>query len=116
MFGYLDESDDLDFSERSTKYFILVLLCTTNPKEIGNIIKHVRQRRLKKSIKQVPELKFNKSDEVIRRRVLEGLARKSFEAQILVLEKAKVYERLRDQKNIIYNWLSGTECTEGCVN
>ena len=44
---YLDESGDLGFSEKSSKYFVISLLITKNHKQIDNCIKRIRQRKLK---------------------------------------------------------------------
>ena len=74
MHIYLDESGNLGYSEKSSKYFLIALLVTKNHKSIDNCIKRIRQRKLKKKFKEIPELKFNNSDEIIKKLILKCIA------------------------------------------
>lgn len=106
LFLFVDESGDLGkFGDR---YFIIAALCTSNPKAIYNIIKKIRQRKLKKSLKEVNELKANKSDNIIREAVL----RKIFECtdceiHIISVDKKTIKDYLFEHKNKLYNYIAG---------
>lgn len=107
LYIFVDESGDLGFSEKASKYFILSALVTRNHIVVGRIIKKVRQRTLKKKLSQVPELKFSRSPENVRKKVLDLLVKQDVEIWYVCLRKDRVYERLKSQHNIIYNYLTG---------
>jgi len=107
MFIYLDESGDLGFKKGSSKYFIITLLKTKDEKSIRRCIKKIRQRKLNKKLKQVPEIKANNSPPQIRRKILEELGKLDIEIYCIVLPKEKVYERLREMKYKLYNYVVG---------
>jgi len=69
MHIFLDESGDLGFSEKSQQYFVIAILITKDKKPIENCIKRIRQRKLPKKYKKIPELKFTNSDNVIRKSI-----------------------------------------------
>jgi hypothetical protein len=56
--GSDDESGDLGFGPRASKHFILAAVIARNPSEVGRCIKRVREQRLPKKYKQIPELKY----------------------------------------------------------
>lgn len=60
---YLDESGDLGFGPRASKHFILAAVIARNPSEVGRCIKRVREQRLPKKYKQIPELKIELNQE-----------------------------------------------------
>ena len=70
MYIFLDESGDLGFSKKSQQYFVIAILITKDKKPIENCIKRVRQRKLPKKYKRIPELKFRNSNRIIRKSVL----------------------------------------------
>jgi len=107
LYIYLDESGDLGFKEKSSKHFVITLLIVENKKPIENYIKRIRQRKLKKLYRKHSEIKFTKSDELIRKKILKSLARKDIEISSLILKKEQVYGYLRDHRNEIYTYLSG---------
>lgn len=107
IYAYLDESGDLGTKEKSPKNFVIGILTVKNNKAVANIIKHVRQRKLKKAYKRSGELKFNKSDEIVRNAVLSRLANQDVKIDYVVLEKAQLYDYLKNKKNVVYNYLTG---------
>jgi hypothetical protein len=107
MFAYVDESGDLGFNEGSSRYFIITILKTKDEKPIRRCIKRIRQRKLGKKLKQVPELKGNNTPPHIRKKLLKELAELDIEIRCLVLRKEKVYPRLRDVKFRLYNYVAG---------
>jgi hypothetical protein len=105
---YLDESGDLGFGPRSSKYFVLAAIIAREPDKTGKCIKKVRQQKLPKKYKEIPELKFHNSSQTIRTRVLDCLTRTDTDIAYAVLRKHQVYERLKSQSSILYNYLCGS--------
>ena len=102
---YMDESGNLGRSEKSSKYFLIALLATRNHKAIDNCIKRIRQRKLKKKFKDVPELKFNNSDEIIRKAVLKCISNREADIYYILLDKRKIFRE--SAKAEFYTYLTG---------
>lgn len=101
---FLDESGDLGFSERSSRWFIFTIALVDNHRRLEKVIKKVRNS-LKKKHKNVGELHAYHADAVTRRRVLNGLAAiGDLKVFCVVLNKEKVYTDLQNQKNHLYNY------------
>jgi len=100
---YLDESGDLGFDPSSSKYIVIALLITKTPVHIGRCIKKIRQRKLKKKLKELPEIKFNKSDDHIRELTLTCIAKEPVEIAYIVLDKTQVNPARHNHKQEIYN-------------
>lgn len=115
---FLDESVELGFSKLSTKFFtITLLLCGIQEEQkLQRVIKKIRQKVLKKKIKNSPEIKWHNSNNYLRIKILNRLAEINFEIFTIILDKSKVYDYLRDKKHKLYNYLSNliiTECSLG---
>ena len=89
LYIYLDESGDLGFSSNSSNHIIIALLITKEPNKIERCIKRIRLRNLKKKLKELPEIKFNKSDDNIRKKVLKCIIKEPIEINYIVLKKNK---------------------------
>ncbi|MDY1592129.1 MAG: DUF3800 domain-containing protein, partial [Methanofastidiosum sp.] len=72
---YLDESGELGFSDRSSKYFVIVLVVCDDEKSLKRLIKKIRGKKLKKTIKNLPEIKANNSTNEIRNAVLKDISK-----------------------------------------
>jgi hypothetical protein len=105
---YLDESGDLGFGPRASKYFILAAIITRDQDQVQKCIKKVRQQKLPKKYKTIPELKFHNSSQTIRERILDCATRTDTDIAYAVLRKHQVYERLRTKQSILYNYVSGS--------
>jgi hypothetical protein len=105
---YLDESGDLGFKPRSSKFFVLAAIITRDPEKVRRCIKRVRQQKLPKKYKTVPELKFHNSSQTIRKRVLDCVAGTDTDIAFVILHKNQVYERLKSKPSILYNYLTGS--------
>lgn len=107
---FLDESGELgfNFDKGSTKYFTITLLVCgiKEEQELERVIKKIRQRILKKKLKRSNELKWNNSNEMIKRKVFDRLEKINFEIFTIILDKSKVYNPLKDKKHKLYNYLS----------
>lgn len=108
MHIYLDESGDLGFSSKASKYFVIAALLTTDSLRIEKCITKVRKERLPNKYKKIPELKYHNSDNIVRRRILQCIAKTDTEIAYAVLRKRQVYENLRNKPNILYNFLCGS--------
>lgn len=106
MHIFLDEAGDLGFTEKSQLYFVIAILITKDKKPIENCIKRIRQRKLPKKYKKKPELKFRNSSDIIRKSVLKCLSKRDIEISYILLNKRRVYPRLQDKKNIVYNYIT----------
>jgi len=104
---YLDESGDLGFNPTSSKHIIIALLITKTPLHIGRCIKKIRQRKLKKKLKELPEIKFNKSDDHIRELTLNCIAKEPIDIAYIILDKNQVNPARHNHKQSIYNFITG---------
>lgn len=102
---FIDESGDL--GKLGSRYFVIAALCTNDAKPIYNAMKRIKERKLKKKTIKLSELKANRSDDIIRKAVLNKLMACDCEFHILVLDKKKVYSYLFEKKNKLYNYLAG---------
>jgi len=113
---FLDESGELGFKDSSSKYFIITLLSCDEGEiySLKRIIKKVREKIIKKKIRRYPELKGNNSTDKIRIEVLQRFMKTNSEIFVIILEKSKVYEYLKDKKSKLYNYISNlilNECS-----
>ncbi len=102
---FIDESGDL--GKVGSRYFIIAALCTNKPELIYRCIKKIRERKLKKKLRDITELKGNNSSDIIRRAVLQKLMKCDCEIHIITLDKEKVYNYLFEHKDKLYNFVAG---------
>ncbi len=92
---YVDESGDLGFKGGGSRYFVIGAIITKNNKCVEKIPKKIRGRVLKKSKKDIPELKAHNSSKKVRMKVLEMLAKCKEPAIIwLWIDKKHTYEHI----------------------
>lgn len=113
---FLDESGELGFKEKSSKYFVITLLSCDEGEiyTLRRIIRKVREKIIKKKLKRYPELKGNNSSDKIRIEVLQRFVKTNSEVFVVILDKSKVYEYLKDKKDKLYNYISNlilNECS-----
>jgi len=113
---FLDESGELGFKDKSSKFFVISLLSCDEEEiyALRRIIKKVREKIIKKKIKKYPEIKGNNSSDKIRKEVLERFMKTNSEIFVIILDKSKVYEYLKEKKHKLYNYLSNliiNECS-----
>lgn len=106
LYVFIDESGDLGFTRKSTKYYVIASVETNDLLQINRVPKKVR-KTLKKGKKNIPEFKFTRSSDLIRRRFLERLVKADVTFSAIVLQKRTVYDYLRDKKEKIHNYLAG---------
>lgn len=101
---FLDESGDLGFGERSSRWFVLTVVLTDNHRKIEKCVKRVH-RGLQKKYQRVKELHAYHSDSITKKRILQLLAEtESLKIFCIILNKKKIYINLRQQKNYLYNY------------
>jgi len=106
LYVFVDESGDLGFTKKSTKFFVVAYVECASPQSVRigiyRTLKHLHQRK-KYSLAR-NELKFSRMDDYCRRFVLRKIA--GFEASlgVVVLEKALVNSNLRKEPPVLYNW------------
>lgn len=101
---FLDESGDLGFGERSSRWFVLTIAMTGDYRRIEKCVKRVH-RGLKKKFRKVGELHAYHCSPITRKRVLHLLAEADdLKIFCIVLNKEKVYVDLQNQKNFLYNY------------
>lgn len=104
IYIFLDESGDLGFSERSSRWFVLTIALTNNHRRVEKCVKKVH-RGLKNKFKKVKELHAYHSNDITRKRILKQLSEiDDLQVHCIVLNKKKVYVDLRNQKNYLYNY------------
>ncbi len=115
---FLDESGELGFSNKSSKFFTITLLVcgVKEEQELSRILKKIRLRILKKSLKQSPEIKWNNSNDLIRFKILERVLKIEFEIFSIILDKSKVYDYLKNKKHKLYNYLTNLIMNECSLN
>lgn len=102
---FIDESGDL--GKHGSAYFTIVALASPSGIRLSRIIKRVREKKLKKKLKELAEIKANNSNESIRRYVLEGISKCDCSVSAIAIPKAKIRDYLFDKQNKLYNYLCG---------
>lgn len=107
---FMDESGDLgfDFTKKKTsKFFVITCLFVTNTRAIEKIVKSVFQSFSQQKRKHHPGvLHCSKELPAIRRRVLVDLCKHEVRILSIYLNKTKVYTRLQDEKQVLYNYVT----------
>ena len=105
---FIDESGDLGFTEKSSKFFVVAALIVYDHLPIHRCFKKIRQNKLKKKFKDLPEFKFNNSGKEIKHRVLKCIAKSDVDIAYCVLRKNQAFPHLHDKQVIVYNYLIGS--------
>jgi hypothetical protein len=104
---YVDESGDLGFTKKSTKFFVVAYAECVSPQPsqviLRRALKHLHQKKRYASSRN--ELKFSRMDDYCRRYVLEKIADCEVGLGVVVLEKALVNSNLRKDPPVLYNYL-----------
>jgi len=101
---FLDESGDLGFDPKSSRWFIITIVLTNNHRKIEKCVKKIHGG-LKKKYKKIKELHAYHADYITRKRILKLLSETGdLKILCIVLNKEKVFVDLRKQKNYLYNY------------
>jgi hypothetical protein len=106
---FLDESGDLGFNpyKKSSKYFIITLLFTSDKTTIEKIVKKVH-KNLRRKVKKLSGgvLHCVKEKPSTRVKLLTLLAQSKCFIMAIYLPKSKVYTHLQNEKHILYNYVA----------
>ncbi len=101
---FLDESGDLGFKKRSSRWFIFTIAITLDKRVLERVIKKV-WTPLRRKHKRLGELHAYRADDITRRRVLRGVSEiGDLKVLCIILNKQKVHVDLQNQKNYLYNY------------
>ena len=106
---YIDESGDLGFHEKSSKFIIISALLIDDYRELDRIIKNMRRNKFKKELATMNELKAYKLYDYIRIYMLKKLnSISNVKIFYVILEKRKVFsDYLKSDKHKLYNFIAG---------
>lgn len=107
---FMDESGDLGFNfqhKRTSKFFVVTLLFVPHSKgPVEKVVKKIHHQLAKKRKKRVGVLHATKEKPVTRQRLLKLLSEKDCAVMTIYLNKERVYTRLQDEKQILYNYVT----------
>lgn len=106
---FLDESGDLGFNphKKSSKYFIITMLFTSEKTLIEKIVKKIH-KHLRKKVKKLSGgvLHCVKEKPSTRVKLLTLLSQNKCLIMAIYLPKSKVYIHLQNEKHILYNYVA----------
>jgi hypothetical protein len=104
---YVDESGDLGFKPNSTKFFVVAFISCPTPYNLRKDMSHLLKRfHVRGGYSYVHnELKFSKMSSYCRTCVLEKIASSNSYIGVIVVQKNKISDRLRNDPTILYNYL-----------
>ena len=106
---FLDESGDLGFdSEKrgASQYFVVTLLCCDDKRPIEKAVKSVHTSLTRTCQRRGGVLHCYREKPVTRNRLLSKLSNKEMKVMAIYLNKKKVYTKLQDQKDVLYNFVT----------
>lgn len=116
---FLDESGDLgfDFSKKKTSnYFVITFLFVKNKNPIEKIVKKIFRGLTKNELKFHPSvLHCYKERPKIRTRLLTILSAKDCSVITIYLNKKRVYTKLQNEKQVLYNYVTNILLDRVCT-
>jgi len=109
MYVYLDESGDLGFDQRSTRYFTIAFVIVEDPIPFKRCVKAVK---IKYHIPQGAELKGYTTRKIIKEDLLHRFLKLDMEVHAITVRKENVEPKLRKDTNILYNYMVGLSLVE----
>ncbi len=106
---FLDESGDLGFNfrkKKTSKFFIITCLFTRNKRAVEKIVKKTHSELKKKYKRKFGILHCVKEKPITRQRLLRRLNEKDCIVMTIYLNKKKVYTKLKDEKQVLYNYVT----------
>ena len=108
-FIFLDESGDLGFNfkkKKTSKIFVITCLFIENKKPIEKIVKKTHSELQKKYKRRFGALHAVKEKPITRQRLLKRLTEKDCAIMTIYLNKRRVYTKLQEEKQILYNYVA----------
>ena len=88
---YIDESGDLGNKYSSSKYFVMSAIIVDTPKNLNSIIKKTR-KKYRKFLHKNPEIKGNKTDKYIIKKILCKINNLDYEVHAIFLDKQNIHK------------------------
>ncbi|MEN9582051.1 MAG: hypothetical protein RL641_5 [Candidatus Parcubacteria bacterium] len=106
-FILMDESGDLGFSfeKGSSKFFIVTVIFADSKRRLEKIAKKTHGT-LRKKYKHVGVLHAYAEMPVTRQRLLKAVGETDANILAIILNKKKVYTKLKDEKAVLYNYVT----------
>lgn len=108
-FIFLDESGDLGFNpkKKSSKYFVVTFMFVENKGPVEKVIKKSARSLSRKDLKKyIGVLHACKEKPKTRTKILAALNEKKISVVSIYLNKKKVYTKLKDEKHVLYNYVT----------
>lgn len=106
---FLDESGDLGFNpkKRNSQFFVITILFAKDKKPLEKVVKKVHQL-LRKKVKKLSGgvLHAVKERPHTRKKLLKLLVERNCVIMTIYLNKAKVYTHLKNEKHVLYNYVT----------
>jgi len=109
MYVCLDESGDLGFGQRSTRYFTIAFAVIKNPIHFERCVRRVK---VKYRIPRYVELKGYTTRQIIKKDLLSRFVTLDIEVHAITVKKTNVESKLRKDTNILYNYMVGLSLVE----
>ena len=109
MYVYLDESGDLGFGQRSTKYLTIAFAIMQNSISFERCVK---KTKIKYDIPRDVELKGHTTRNTIKKDLLNRFAELDIEVHAITVRKKNVEHKLQRDANILYNYMVGLSLVE----
>jgi hypothetical protein len=105
LFVYLDESGDLGFTKKASRFCIIAHAYVDTPFRLETAWKRKLRKLHQRHKYSIPEFKFSRASRNVRLIFLKLLAEHDISFGLVVLEKELVYQRLRDDPNMLYRYV-----------
>lgn len=116
---FLDESGDLgfNFKKKGTSNFFIVtfLFIDGSKRPIEKVVRKTHSELKKKIKRRVGVLHSVKEKPLTRQRLLKRLSERNCTAMSIYLNKRKVYTKLQDEKQVLYNYVTNILLDRVCV-
>jgi Protein of unknown function (DUF3800) len=106
---FLDESGDLGFNfakKNASKFFIITVLFTSDKKQIEKVVKKTHATLKKQHKQRGGVLHAYKETYMTKKRLLTKLNEKDIMILCIYLNKSRVYTKLKNEKEILYNYVT----------
>ncbi len=106
---FLDESGDLGFDftkKRISKFFVITFLICENKRQIEKLVSLSHSELKKRHKMKGGVLHCYQQKPIMRQRLLSRLANVNCSIMTVYLNKKRVYTRLHDEKDVMYNYVT----------
>ena len=106
---FLDESGDLGFNfkkKKASKFFVITSLFAVRKRPLEKIVRKTHSELKKRYKRRFGVLHAFKEKPLTRQRLLRRLTEKDCVIMTIYLNKKKVYTRLQDEKQVLYNYVT----------